>query len=178
MNNASKLVLAAAIAATFSFFLWPQAPPRTVEPASRPPAPPKTDAIPAAMPPPEKAADAPPEYAVPPGGSPLARSLNAPGNTAAQDVKILSDITRQFLSVAKDTWRPPIGDNPDLAAVLRGSNRHHLVYIPAGHPAYDPQGRLIDRFGTPYFVHPLSSAHIEIRSAGPDRKMFTADDEE
>ena len=118
----------------------------------------------------------PVEFAVPPGGSPLAQSLNAPTNTAAQDVKILSDITKQFLSAAKDSWRPPIGDNADLAAVLRGSNRHHLVFIPAGHPAFNAGGLLVDRWGTPYFIHPRSSSAIDIISAGPDKKMFTADD--
>jgi hypothetical protein len=34
----------------------------------------------------------------------------------------------------------------------------------------------LDRFGTPYFFHPISETRIDVRSAGPDRKLWTEDD--
>jgi hypothetical protein len=37
-------------------------------------------------------------------------------------------------------------------------------------------GELMDRWGTPIFFHALSKDQMEIRSAGPDRVMWTADD--
>ncbi len=37
-------------------------------------------------------------------------------------------------------------------------------------------GELVDRWGTPYFFHQISGADTEIRSAGPDKIMYTADD--
>lgn len=72
---------------------------------------------------------------------------------------------------------PPIGDDRDLARALLGRNRDGLAFLPADSPAYDPAtGHLRDRWGTPYFVHPRAPRDFEIRSAGPDQKLFTPDD--
>jgi hypothetical protein len=60
--------------------------------------------------------------------------------------------------------------------VLGGQNPMKYATLPANHPAFSPDGRLRDRWGTPYFVHPVAPGSFEIRSAGPDRKMFTSDD--
>ena len=38
------------------------------------------------------------------------------------------------------------------------------------------RGELIDRWGTPFFFHQLSREFMQVRSAGPDRRHFTADD--
>ena len=38
------------------------------------------------------------------------------------------------------------------------------------------KGELVDPWGTPYFFHQLSAMEMEIRSAGPDRIMWTEDD--
>ena len=38
------------------------------------------------------------------------------------------------------------------------------------------RGELIDNWGTPFFFHQVSGTEMEIRSAGPDMKMWTADD--
>ena len=40
----------------------------------------------------------------------------------------------------------------------------------------NPNGELVDSWGTPFFFHQLSSMDLEIRSAGPDRIMWTTDD--
>ncbi len=37
-------------------------------------------------------------------------------------------------------------------------------------------GELVYSWGTPFFFHQLSATQMEIRSAGPDRVMWTADD--
>ena len=57
-----------------------------------------------------------------------------------------------------------------LSAKLR------LAVIPPGHRAIDRNGELCDRWGTPFFFHAESATHMEIRSAGPDKKMWTDDD--
>lgn len=72
---------------------------------------------------------------------------------------------------------PPIGDDRDLARALLGRNRDGLAFLPSDSPAYDSStGRLKDRWGTPYFVHPRGPRDFEIRSAGPDQKLFSPDD--
>jgi hypothetical protein len=37
-------------------------------------------------------------------------------------------------------------------------------------------GELVDPWGTAYFFHQLSGKETEIRSAGPDKILWTADD--
>ena len=58
-----------------------------------------------------------------------------------------------------------------------------LVKRPLGVPEprnWNPQGYLkslpVDPWGTPYFFHQLSSTEMEIRSAGPDKRLWTDDD--
>jgi hypothetical protein len=70
----------------------------------------------------------------------------------------------------------PIGNDSDLARALTGHNPMKLAILPPSHPALTADGRLRDRWGTPYFIHPRGYGAFEIRSAGPDRKLFTADD--
>lgn len=106
----------------------------------------------------------------------LAAKLNAPDSTAAEDVVVLHGMLRQYLRFLKDRQSRPIGNDSDLARVLIGNNPMKLVILPPDHPALGADGRLRDRFGTPYFIHPRGHLSFEIRSAGPDRKMFTDDD--
>jgi len=34
----------------------------------------------------------------------------------------------------------------------------------------------VDRWGMPFWFHPNTAHQVEIRSAGPDRQLFTDDD--
>jgi len=69
----------------------------------------------------------------------------------------------------------PVGQNEDITAALLGANPQRLAFLPPGSPAIK-SGHLIDPWGTPYWFHPLSGQQMEIRSAGPDRELFTPDD--
>ena len=109
-------------------------------------------------------------------GSPLARELNAPASDATRDVAALHGMLRQYLRQLRQRPGHPIGNDADLARVLTGQNPMKLVFLPPTHPALSPDGRLRDRWGTPYFIHPRGNGAFEVRSAGADRKLFTADD--
>jgi len=152
-------LMAPALAAIAVWLLWPSGNPG-------PPAPP----------PPEAPARAVHTTASTPAGAPQAATLNAPDSSATEDLAMLRGIVREFLNVVKEPYRRPIGVNEDLAAALRGDNPLKTVFIPANHPAFDSAGRLVDRWGTPLFVHPLSADSFDIVSAGPDRELFTDDD--
>lgn len=110
-----------------------------------------------------------------PADFPIAAPLNAAGATIAQDLAILQQLF--------DAWRSnfpregnPVGENADITAALTGANRLGLALVPKGHPALNERGELCDRWGTPFRFHQLSGEHMEIISAGPDRKFATADD--
>ncbi len=69
-----------------------------------------------------------------------------------------------------------MGANEEFAAALRGKNRTQLRFLPDQHAAINDRGQLIDRWGTPLFLHTRSRDKIDIRSAGPDKQMWTPDD--
>jgi hypothetical protein len=109
-------------------------------------------------------------------GSPLAAQLNAPGGDATHDVETLHALLKQYLHHLGRRQGLPIGNDSDLARALTGHNPMKLVVIPKDHGAISPDGRLRDRWGTPYFIHPRGHSVFEIRSAGADGRIFTSDD--
>lgn len=101
--------------------------------------------------------------------------LNAAGRTVQDDLALLNQV---FLS-----WQTnfpaegnPVGSNADITAALTGRNRLRYALVPPRHPAISAEGELVDRWGTPYFFHQLDGRRMEIRSAGPDRRLYTEDD--
>ena len=109
-------------------------------------------------------------------GSPIANDLNAADGDGQRDVEALHELVTQYLQALQRRQGPPIGDDVDLAKALTGNNPFKRAVIPKNHPALSPDGHLRDRWGTPYHVHARSSTGYDIRSAGPDRKLFTEDD--
>lgn len=65
--------------------------------------------------------------------------------------------------------------NEELVQFLMGKNDYQEPYLsPDSHALKD--GKLIDRWGTPLMVHPVSHNRLELISAGPDRRPYTKDD--
>jgi hypothetical protein len=143
------IVLAVGLALALSFLLYrPLQPPRpAVE--SRAPAP--VVATPVAPPAPDERAE------------------------AAKDVARVHATLVNFLTLVKDPHRPPMGDNIDITRALGGGNRLGEVFVPS-HDTQVVDGQLVDRWGTPYHFHPRAPDAIDVRSAGPDRTLFTGDD--
>jgi hypothetical protein len=69
----------------------------------------------------------------------------------------------------------PTGQNEDVVNALLGMNEKHTALLPKTCAAIR-DGQLIDDWGTPYWFHSVSAKQMEVRSAGPDRELFTADD--
>lgn len=109
-------------------------------------------------------------------GSPLAAELNAGTSDGQKDVQVLLSLVRQYSRRLHGRQGLPIGNDSDLARVLTGRNPMRTVILPPNNPAVGGDGRLHDRWGTPYFIHPTGHNQFEVRSAGPDRQMFTEDD--
>jgi hypothetical protein len=72
----------------------------------------------------------------------------------------------------------PVGNNSEITTALMGKNSKQINFItPESGLRMNDKGELIDAWGTPFFFHQLSGQEMEIRSAGPDRKMWTIDDQ-
>lgn len=85
----------------------------------------------------------------------------------------LMDNSRLLLKSAADR---PLSANEDWADFLRGKNSARERFLPDNHIALNTKGQLVDRWGTPLFFHALGGGRFDIRSAGPDRKLWTEDD--
>lgn len=117
----------------------------------------------------------------PPESSPIitlpvaeaAATLNTTDTLPADD---LSTLDLLFAEFRKNHGGNPVGENEEITATLLGKNPKHLAYLPATGSFLDGSGKLIDRWGTPYVFHSLAASRTEIRSAGPDRELWTGDD--
>jgi hypothetical protein len=110
-----------------------------------------------------------------PDAQELSARLNAPEGSAEEDIEIVQSIVASFRT-ANGGLNPAGGLNEEIMDALRGNNPNRIAAFPPTHSAIDAQGRLLDRWSTPYFFHPISGKVLELRSAGPDRKHWTEDD--
>jgi hypothetical protein len=132
--------------------------PRFVSPAPEPPQAPSLAVvapppIPPDLPPPKEAVVISPE--------------------AARDIDNVQFVLRDY---RVRLGANPEGTNAEIMRKLLGANFAHVRFeLPEGQ-TLNEKGELLDRWGTPYFFHQLSAKEMEIRSAGPDRKIYTSDD--
>lgn len=114
--------------------------------------------------------------AVPEGFEEL-KDLHAPNGDVTADLQIVQAVLEAFRSSFPAEGNPT-GSNAEITATLAGANRLGLVLVPRAHPAISLNGELCDRWGTPYFFHSESRRRTTVRSAGPDRRMWSEDDVE
>ena len=112
--------------------------------------------------------------AILPGTRDLMSDLHKPENPASQDLELLEEVFSKYRQVFGQN--PPGGTNAEITASLTGKNTKALAIVPPDFPAVNPDGELIDRWGTPYFFHPVSRRVMEVLSAGPDGLLWTGDD--
>lgn len=101
--------------------------------------------------------------------------LNTPSTDIRADLRLLSETIETFRTNFPQDGNPT-GSNAEITAALTGKNKVRFAFIPPNHPAINREGELCDRWGTPFFFHAESSTRMEIRSAGPDKKLHTPDD--
>jgi len=108
---------------------------------------------------------------VPPMTPTAALFTNLPPTTVMENVRrALRDYASRFNG-------NPVGTNPEIARALAGDNPRQVNFLneETGVRLND-KGELVDPWGVPFFLHQLSAYEMEIRSAGPDRRMWTSDD--
>jgi hypothetical protein len=104
----------------------------------------------------------------------VAEHLSSSNTSVHEDLEILDALLRYYRRMY--VKNPVAGVNEEVVDALTGKNERHLALISPQHPAISPEGRLVDKWGMPYFFHALSGEEMEISSAGPDRKFGTHDD--
>lgn len=109
-------------------------------------------------------------------GEAMLHDYGDPTMSPMNDLKLMAGLMSNLSLLVKSIRDRPMSVNEDWAAALRGENQAHQRFLPDQHRAYNEAGQLVDRWGTPLFFHALGNRRFEIRSAGPDRKMWTDDD--
>jgi hypothetical protein len=92
------------------------------------------------------------------------------------DLTLVSRLMDNFTLLVKSMKDRPLSANGDWAAALRGRNPARERFLPDNHAAFNAQRELVDRWGTPLFFHALGGSRFDLRSAGPDRQLWTGDD--
>jgi hypothetical protein len=92
------------------------------------------------------------------------------------DLTLMSRLMENSQLLLKSAANRPLSANEDWADFLRGKNSAHERFLPDQHIALNSKGQLIDRWGSPLFFHAVGGGRFEIRSAGPDRQLWTDDD--
>jgi hypothetical protein len=89
---------------------------------------------------------------------------------------ILQNMRTTVLQYASTFGENPVGTNPEITGALEGDNPKHINFLKQDGNRVNAKGELVDPWGTPYFFHQISGHEMEIRSAGPDRMMYSGDD--
>ena len=107
--------------------------------------------------------------------SPLKASESSllPNQTAQIDVGRVRHMVSDYHTLMGEN---PVGTNAEIMKQMMGGNSHQATLGPPEGMALNSQGELIDQWGTPFFFHQLSADKMEVRSAGPDKIMWTTDD--
>lgn len=106
-------------------------------------------------------------------------SMPPPRRAAAVDPQVAEDIdqiTLMLRAYRTLTGENPVGTNAEIMHTVMGGNPKGATLGPPENQTLNAAGELLDRWGTPYFFHQLAKERMEIRSAGPDRRMWNEDD--
>jgi hypothetical protein len=107
--------------------------------------------------------------------SPLGNGLNAKSGAGMRDLQIVLNLFEHY---REEFDGFPVGeDNQSMVNALTGNNPERITFLPPDHPAINDRGELTDRWGSPFYFHLISRHAIEIRSAGPDQRIYTNDDQ-
>ena len=97
-------------------------------------------------------------------------------NTPLDDLVLVADVVEGFRIRVKAPDALPTGENKEIVAALLGDNPYRIRFIDPDSPVLNDSGELVDRWGTPLFFHFVEVSDVGLRSAGPDRQMWTDDD--
>lgn len=109
-------------------------------------------------------------------GAEILKNYASPTTRPEDDLQAMAHVFSNLRLLVKGDAPFRMGANEEFAAALMGENAAKEVFLRAPHACLNEKGQLVDRWGTPLFFHVRDRDRIDIRSAGPDREMWTMDD--
>lgn len=109
-------------------------------------------------------------------GAEILKNYASPSTRPEDDLHAIAHVFSNLRLLVKGDAPFRMGANEEFAAALLGRNAAKEVFLMAPHACLNTKGQLVDRWGSLLFFHVRDRDRIDIRSAGPDREMWTADD--
>lgn len=109
-------------------------------------------------------------------GDEILKNYASSRSTPQRDLEAMAHVFSNLRLLVKGDSPFHLGANEEFAAALLGKNKGKMAFVSANSPIFNDKGQLVDRWQTPLYFHAAAQDRIEIRSAGPDRKMWTEDD--
>ena len=109
-------------------------------------------------------------------GAEILKNYASPSTRPEDDLQAMAHVFSNLRLLVKGDAAFRMGANEEFAAALMGKNAAKEVFLMAPHACLNEKDQLVDRWGSPLFFHVRDRDRIDIRSAGPDREMWTADD--
>lgn len=109
-------------------------------------------------------------------GDDFLKSYGSEESTGQQDIKLFYNYLTNVFLLIKNRDSAQYAINEDLSSFLLGKNSERTALVSKNSHIFDKKKRIIDRWGTPIHIHTISHNNFELRSGGPDRKLFTKDD--
>ncbi|MBL9133985.1 MAG: hypothetical protein JNG86_22425 [Verrucomicrobiaceae bacterium] len=116
------------------------------------------------------------QMAAPLPGASILQNYASTSTRPEDDLHAMAHVFSNLRLLLKGDAPFRMGANEEFAAALLGKNAAKEVFLSAPHACLNEKGQIIDRWGTALFFHVRDAQRIDIRSAGPDRTMWTADD--
>ena len=105
---------------------------------------------------------------------PLAASLGTDTASLHKEPAVVLELLNAWRRV--EGRYPAAEDNTALVRQLTARQGNRPPLLSPQHPRINAEGAITDGWGTPYFFHHISANYMEVRSAGPDRVLYTDDD--
>lgn len=109
-------------------------------------------------------------------GAEILKNYGLPSTRPEDDLHAVAHVFSNLQLLVKGDAPFRLGANEEFAAALMGRNAAKEVFLMPPHACLNDRGQLVDRWGSPLFFHVRDASRIDLRSAGPDREMWTADD--
>jgi hypothetical protein len=116
------------------------------------------------------------QYVKPSTPAPESAVPETPESVSLPPATILENMRTSIHQFDSAFGENPVGTNPEITSALHGENPKQIDFLKQDGNRVNAKGELVDGWGTPYFFHQLSAHEMEIRSAGPDKVLYTADD--
>ncbi|MGJ8725442.1 MAG: hypothetical protein ACSHYB_12865 [Roseibacillus sp.] len=93
-----------------------------------------------------------------------------------QDLVEIAGVFDNYFLLVKSPDPLPVGENRETTAALLGKNPFLIRFLSPDSPWISEQGEFLDRWESPLYFHAIDINRVGVRSAGPDRQMWTEDD--